>query len=251
MFLRRLRHPVVIAAIVLGAAHSALFAVHKHITEVGNFVRAHNIYNGARSDSRPAYTAELEADGCGPLSAPVNVTGHKAAKDLIVFDYYTAATDVINDGNTAQVQMKHGSTLTVDGMPYQLESIHFHHVAGKSGDLIAHLVHRSDDGHQLVLAVLLHQGRANPALAKLWHYLPPHQGERNSLWDVRVDPNELLPADHTYYRYGFASCNGTTQWLALVTPTELSPAQLAAYDHLYGDKRQADGRKASMVAAAY
>lgn len=249
MFLRRLRHPVVIAALVLGTAHGTLFYVHKRITEVGNYQRAHNIFNGERSDTQPAFAPQFAADACSVTAQPAG-SGEQADKERIVFDYYTAATDVINDGQTIRVQMKHGSTLTVAGIPYQLEQIHFHRVAGSNGDLLAHLIHRADDGHRLELAVLLHKGRSNPALEKLWHYLPPKAGERNSLWDVRIDPNELLPRDHTFYRYTASGSCGKTQWLALVTPTELSPAQLAAYDHLYqGDRHGQAGRQA-MVAAA-
>lgn len=227
MSLRRLRHPVVIAIVVLGAVHGTLFAVHKHVTAVGHYVRAHHIFNGAPSPIPPDYATEFTAAaGCiGPAG------GENANNAPIVFDYYTAATEVINDGRALRIKMQRGSLLTVAGVDYQLAEIDLLPVPGKPDDLVAHLIHRSDDGRRVVLALSLRKGQANPALAKLREYLPLKQGDHNALSDVRVDPNDLLPADHTYYRY--ATTCGTTQWLALTTPAQMSPAQLATYDGLY------------------
>jgi len=240
MRLNPLRYPVLIAGVVLITAHGALFAVHKRVVAVGHYQRNHLIFDGKRTDNRPDYGADFQADVnavCGPQSTTAEAM--PATDKPIVFDYYSAASEVTNDGHTLHVAMDDGSTLKVDNITYELKEITFHrvHNSHHPDDLVAHLIHRSGKGHTLVLAVLLREGQANKALKHLWHYLPGKAGERNSLWDVRVDPNELLPADHTYYRYGDDSpnvpCGGPVQWFALTTPAQLSAQQLAAYNHVY------------------
>ena len=81
---------------------------------------------------------------------------------------------------------------------------------------------------------------ANPTLSALLRYLPLKPGEHNSLWDVRIDPNALLPKNLDYYSYSSPAanvpCGKAVRWLALEHPVEISSPQLAAYERVLEGK---------------
>jgi carbonic anhydrase len=55
--------------------------------------------------------------------------------------------------------------------------------------------------------------------------------------DSRINPNGLLPADRSYYRYRGSlttpPCAETVEWLLLRTPIQVADADIAAFAKLY------------------
>ena len=241
----RFRHPLVLIAAVVIGAHIAFFVVHKKLEKVGKFQRPHAILTGHRVDTAPNYPTGFNADSgvckaASPVPAATYTIDPKQSGKL-VSDYYANATKIYNDGHGIHLDVGGNGTLKLDGLTYQLVRIDLQDLnAHGTGDMVAHLVHKTDAGQVAVLSVLLHRGKANPTLSALLRYLPLKAGEHNSLWDVRIDPNALLPKKLDYYSYSVdapnVSCGNTVRWLALKHPVELSSQQLAAYERVLEGK---------------
>ena len=55
--------------------------------------------------------------------------------------------------------------------------------------------------------------------------------------DKAINPNKLLPAKHSYYRYAGSlttpPCAETVEWLLLTTPIAVADSDIAAFAKLY------------------
>jgi carbonic anhydrase len=138
-----------------------------------------------------------------------------------------------------------GSSLEVDGHPWELVQVHAHApsehaIDGRRFPVEIHLVHRHASGHLAVLGVLVDAGAENPDLQPL---LPP--------WPApgAVEPLpalfaavSLLPTDLATYRYEGSlttpPCDEGVRWLVAATPITASAAQLRTLaDALAGNSR--------------
>lgn len=177
----------------------------------------------------------------GSRQSPIDIRdGIKVDLEPIRFDYRPAAFRIVDNGHTVQVALDAGS-LTITGKTYQFVQFHFHkpseeRIDGRAFDMVAHLVHKSDDGQLAVVAVLLERGDENPFIQTLWNNLPL---ERNQ--EVRVassiDLNALLPAKRTYYTYMGSlttpPCSEGVLWLVMKQPASISGDQISIFSRLY------------------
>lgn len=177
----------------------------------------------------------------GTRQSPIDIRdGIKVDLEPIRFDYRPAPFRIVDNGHTVQVSLDAGS-LTVTGKTYQFVQFHFHkpseeRIDGRSFDMVAHLVHKSDDGQLAVVAVLLERGDENSFIQTLWNNLPL---ERNQ--EVRVgsslDLNSLLPAKRTYYTYMGSlttpPCSEGVLWLVMKQPAAISSDQISIFNRLY------------------
>ena len=64
--------------------------------------------------------------------------------------------------------------------------------------------------------------------------MPTHEGETVKA-DPAINPNSLLPAQRTYYRYpgSLTTCSETVEWLLLTTPIQVADADIAGFAKLY------------------
>jgi carbonic anhydrase len=179
----------------------------------------------------------------GHHQSPIDIRDAKPA-DLpsIQFAYQPAPLHIVNNGHTIQVNYAPGSFITVGDRRYQLVQFHFHHpseerINGKGFEMVAHLVHKADDGALAVVAVLLDRGAASQTIASLWRHLPSHEGPEQDLDDVRIDATGLLPADHGYYTFTGSlttpPCTEDVTWFVLKTPTRMSQSQADAFGRIY------------------
>jgi len=147
---------------------------------------------------------------------------------------------IVDNGHTVQVALDAGS-LTVTGKTYEFVQFHFHKpseekINGQGFDMVAHLVHRADDGKLAVVAVLLERGAENPFIQTLWNNLPLERQQ-----EVRVaaslDLNALLPANRNYFTYMGSlttpPCSEGVLWLVMKQPVAVSPDQIAVFSRLY------------------
>lgn len=177
----------------------------------------------------------------GTRQSPIDIRdGIKVDLESIRFDYRPAPFRIVDNGHTVQVALDAGS-LTITGKTYQFVQFHFHkpseeRVDGRAFDMVAHLVHKSDDGQLAVVAVLLERGDENPFIQTLWNNLPL---ERNQ--EVRVassiDLNALLPAKRNYYTYMGSlttpPCSEGVLWLVMKQPAAVSGDQISIFSRLY------------------
>ena len=182
MKLSNTRTNLALTAIVVFALASLSLAQEAH----------HWSYSG---DSGPKHWSEVSAVcKAGHAQSPINIT-HADQKDLpaLEFSYHPAALNVIDNGHTVQVNYAPGSTLKVGDKTYELIQFHFHHksetaIHGKHSPLEAHLVHKDKDGNLAVVAVLLQEGEANPAVATTWSNIPAVK-EKVVSPDIGRDPS--------------------------------------------------------------
>ncbi len=197
-------------------------------------------------ETGPQAWARLDAAnaacGSGQRQSPIDIRdGIAVDLEAIRFDYQPGAFSVIDTGHTVQVDVAPGNTLAVGGRRYELQQFQFHRpseerIDGRQFAMAMHLVHRSEDGRLAIVAVLLDEGPAHPAVQLVWNHLPLEKHERQ-LAPVPLDPGALLPAERRYYTYMGSltapPCTEGVLWLVMQQPATLSPAQQAIFARLY------------------
>jgi carbonic anhydrase len=206
---------------------------------------AHWAYSGADG---PAHWGDLESDYAtcktGQRQSPIDIKGAKKDSTLapIQFDYKPSPLKIINNGHTIQINFAPGSSITVNGKSYALVQFHFHkpseeEIAGKKPSMGIHLVHKDAGGALAVVAVLLKDGSANPAIQTLWANLPNTVDKETEVPNVKFNAADLLPANRNYYTFDGSlttpPCSEGVTWFVLEATREVSPEQVAAFGNLY------------------
>jgi len=191
----------------------------------------------------PAYAA----CNLGKAQSPIDIRSvAKAHLPSLRFDYKREPIRyVINNGATIRVNYHDlpgsGSYLVVGGKRYQLTQFHFHrpseeYIHGRQYEMVLHLMHKSSDGEEVGVAVLLKPGRINATVAQIWKFMPASEGQTEAP-GVSVDPAEMLPNTLGYYLYSGSvtapPCTEGVKWFVLKTPVDISAAQIAAFARLY------------------
>jgi carbonic anhydrase len=151
------------------------------------------------------------------------------------------ADTIVNNGHTIQLNFGDGSALTGPGGTYKLVQVHFHrpsehHIGGKSFPMEAHFVHAGAAGGFAVVGVLMTNGKSNAVFNRIVSTMPEQEGPPVKA-DPGIDPNGLLPAMRSYYRYSGSlttpPCSETVDWLLLTTPVAVAEADVARFAKLY------------------
>ncbi|MCG5053776.1 MAG: carbonic anhydrase family protein [Myxococcales bacterium] len=186
----------------------------------------------------PAYAACAS----GQSQSPIDIV-EVVPRDLpeVRFRYGTTPVRLTNTGRTVEQTVAPGSSIAFGAMTFALETIQFHapsehRAAGQSFPMELQWVHRSARGHLAVVAVMVKEGRPNPALAMLLGRLPRTPGEETGAGPP-LSLASLLPKAHTYIRYTGSlttpPCWENVQWLVLTEPLEASREQIASFTALY------------------
>lgn len=217
-----------------------------------------NLPSGVSAKCEPRFTYEEGLRGpshwegvcnTGRMQAPIDIT--KAEKVPIPplppleFSYKPAELDVVNDCNKylLKVRFPDNLWLKVARKPYRLSEIDFHEpsenaVNGKRSPMSIQFVHLSPESTFLIIEVPVVAGKENPLIKTLWEDIPA-AGKENVVTGVKINPMDLLPADHSFYRFPGSLttpvCNEGVKWFLLKTPIEMSEAQIAKYKDYYHD----------------
>lgn len=196
----------------------------------------------------PGHWAELDKNFAecklGHAQSPIDIRGAKPQADApdLEFQYQAVPLALVNNGHTVQVNESEAGTLTIAGHAYKLAQFHFHtpseeRIAGKSYDLVAHLVHKDETGRLAVVAVLFKAGHENAALKTVFDNMPVAAGPEHKVEGVRFNAADLLPAAHGYYHFAGSlttpPCTEGVAWYVLKTPVEASRAQIGLLHKLY------------------
>lgn len=192
----------------------------------------------------PSHWPELCSTG--KMQAPIDIQhSAKLRIDDLKFNYKPVDLDIINDCNRYRILVKFPDNywLTVGKKPYFLSELHFREpgenaVNGKRPRMSVQLVHFSVEGVFLIIEVPIVSGRENPVIKTLWQNIPA-PGKENKVQGTKINPMDLLPADHSFYRFPGSLttpiCNEVVNWYVLKNPIEMSEAQIAEYTAHYHD----------------
>ncbi len=199
---------------------------------------------GYTGEESPQHWGELSPDyalcASGMNQSPINITNMvKGELPELAIDYKPGGYEVINNGHTIQVNYRPGSTLTLDGHPYELKQFHFHvpsenHILGKGFPMEAHFVHADKQGNLAVIAVMYKDGEANAELQKAWSVMP-HETDVSHPLTAPVDANALLPKERAYYRFNGSlttpPCSEGVAWIVMKSQDNVSREQVADFAH--------------------
>lgn len=219
---------------MLELAHAEPAVQHAHI---------HWDYEG---EGGPNNWAKLDpknkACAVGQRQSPIDIRdGIKVDLEPIKFNYRPSTFRIVDNGHTVQVAVG-DSAITLLGKTYELVQFHFHRpseekINGQRFDMVAHLVHKSDDGQLAVVAVLLERGTENPFIQTLWNNLPLEKNVDVAPPDIIIDPATLLPAARNYYTYMGSlttpPCSEGVLWLVMKQPVQVSHEQINIFSRLY------------------
>jgi carbonic anhydrase len=207
---------------------------------------AHWSYKGSTGPTKwGALEKEYSVCGLGKTQSPIDIRDDVATKaDLppINFDYKASTLKIIDNGHTIQVNYAPGSFITVGGKQYELVQFHFHKPSeeklnGKSYDMVAHLVHRDQQGNLAVVAVLLASTGANPLIKTLWDNLPKKKETEAVVDAVTINVTDLLPSSKAYYTFVGSlttpPCSENVTWFVLKNPTSISSDEIARFAKSY------------------
>jgi carbonic anhydrase len=181
----------------------------------------------------------------GKRQSPINIEEGSTLvgpAEPVQFNYTPSNASVVNNGHTIQVDVQGENSITVRGSNFKLLQFHFHSPAEeqinfKRAAMVAHLVHKNDQGQLAVVAVLLEPGAPNPLIEKVWTYMPLDAGDRVRMPRELLNLNELLPADQRYYQFMGSlttpPCSEGVLWLVLKKPTQISRNQYRLFTQLY------------------
>ncbi|APW41719.1 carbonic anhydrase [Rhodoferax saidenbachensis] len=188
---------------------------------------------------------EFNVCALGKRQSPINIedsTTLQGPAEPVQFNYTPSNGTVVNNGHTIQVDVQGENAIVVRGQQYKLVQFHFHtpseeQINGQRTAMVAHLVHRNDEGQLAVVAVLLDPGAANPLIDKVWTYMPLDAGDRVRMPRDLLNLNELLPADQRYYQFMGSlttpPCSEGVLWMVLKQPVSISRAQHRLFTQLY------------------
>ncbi len=200
---------------------------------------------GYKGKTGPAAWSSLHPDyatcAIGTQQSPIDITASTASKcPPLVTAYFSADTQVLNNGYTIRVSAPTMGTLWIGDTQWQLQQFHFHspsehRVKGRKYPLEAHLVHKNSEGALAVVSILFEEGASNPVLTATLDVAPERAGVAHSL--AMVDATGLLPAELSYFRYQGSlttpPCTEQVTWHVLQARAELSSLQLAQFQKLY------------------
>lgn len=206
---------------------------------------------GYEGEHGPGHWGEMSAEyaACskGKSQSPIDITRpEKNGHETIAFDYKPSKLNILNNGHTIQVNYDKGSSITINGVPYQLVQFHFHDpsehtVGGKSYPVELHLVHKNDRGELAVVGVLIEKGEENGALKAVWANLPSKADEKKELNET-VNAGELLPRERHFYRYSGSlttpPCSESVKWLVIDSPIQMSEAQINRFKEIIKDNNR-------------
>ena len=202
----------------------------------------------------PAHWGEFgETCAQGKAQSPINIITKKTVSmepsHLITLDENVSTQgSEVNNGHALQMNIANGGTVSVEGVAYKLVQFHIHGkseemINGKRYDLVAHMVHKSESGNLLVIAVLFKQGKkSHPMIQTVLDSVDK---------TVDINPAVLLPkkSDHYYEFMGSLTtppCSENVKWIVMKEVQSASKDQITAlrkfYDHNYRPVQPLNGR---------
>jgi carbonic anhydrase len=191
-------------------------------------VAAHWSYSGDDGPSRwgeldPTFAACKTGSAQSPIDLPPQPQRRGTAPAKPHWD--PVPLKVTNNGHAIQIDDSAPSSFVLDGTTFKLAQFHFHSpaehtIGGHTYAAEMHLVHKSDAGKTLVVAILFESGAENAILGPLWKAIPEKAGgPANVAAGAPIDVSSLLPSAPRYLRYDGSltvpPCTEGVTWLVV------------------------------------
>ncbi|WP_370678603.1 carbonic anhydrase [Comamonas sp. GB3 AK4-5] len=172
-----------------------------------------------------------------PIDIQRTVNGKLPALDINI---HVKNQEIINNGHSIQINVANDDDFSIDGKDYNLKQFHFHSpsenkIKGKNFPLEIHFVHAmEEDGNRLaVLAVMVEEGKPNPAIAEILKSLPAEKNKAEAL-NTTINISSLYPKSRHYYRFSGSlttpPCTEGVVWLVMKQSIKTSKAQIEAFE---------------------
>lgn len=220
---------------------------HKASMEKHDDGHSHAVHWSYKGEGEPGKWGSLKSEyatcGTGKEQSPIDIASEGAKTGPaapIEFNYGKSTLNIVNNGHTIQVNYDAGSTATIRGKKYDLLQFHFHSpsehmIDGKPANLVAHLVHKAEDGQLAVVGVLFNKGTENAALQAIWDKMPISEGKVSDA--AEIDVNAFLPEDKSYFHYMGSlttpPCSENVNWNVMKNPVSVSDAQTNAFAAIF------------------
>ena len=181
----------------------------------------------------------------GHAQAPIDIRGAHLNKALapLEFHYISAPVTIENTGNLIVVHVNPGSSLTADGVKYELQEFSFHRpsesaVNGKLTDLDVEMLHKSADGKAAIVEVrfTMDRGAPNAEMAALWEHLPTRAGATEKVAGP-INAGGFLPRDPGYWTYTGSlttpPCTEGVRWFVMEQDLSVSREQIRQISGLF------------------
>ncbi|WFE68861.1 carbonic anhydrase family protein [Thiomicrospira sp. R3] len=210
---------------------------------------AHWGYQGAQA---PRFWHRLDPNflscATGQIQSPINLTERHAvnAPSMPSLDivYRPVPLRLMHDHQGLRGDYPLGSFIRLNDQRYEFTHYRFrtpseHHLEGFAYPMEIQLFHRDGEGRQVIISVLVQEGRVNPSLATLLNHLPKEQDSLNLVEDLNFNPVRFLPNNKDFYRYlgslTTPPCTEGVIWIVFKQPIEASIRQLVSLHQLMGD----------------
>jgi carbonic anhydrase len=177
------------------------------------------------------------ACGC-KYQSPVNIPGDAEVDETLPelqLNYQKAEVlNIVNNGNSVQINYPPGSTFNYKGLKYELKQFHFHMpgehiIAGKKYAMEAHFVHLDQAGNIAVIGLMYQKGDPDRFLASFWDYIPSQPGFAVSE-PLSFDVSNTFSGNKSYYAYQGSlttpPCSEGVEWILVKTPLTISSQQI-------------------------
>jgi carbonic anhydrase len=203
----------------------------------------HWSYEGAEGPSNwENLDAASKVCSAGSQQSPIDIVAAvRAQLPPIKFVWSQSADTIVNNGHTIQANFANGNSIMLGKDNYKLLQFHFHRpsehlIEGKNFPMELHFVHQHASGGLAIVGVLMAIGRANSVFHNVVTTMPVEAGPAVKA-DKTINPNGMLPANRSYYRYPGSltepPCSETVEWLLMVTPIQVAEADVAAFAKAY------------------
>lgn len=173
----------------------------------------------------------------GNAQSPIDISSAVPDKNMgiLKIDYkINNKLSAVNNGHSVQLNYLPGSFFTWNSIRYELKQLHFHTPSehtfnGKASAMEIHFVHADTAGLIAVIGIRVNEGAENPFLAEVVRKLPTHENAE-SVIEMLIDPNKLLPTDKKYFYYSGSlttpPCTEGVEWIVMSNPIEASKEQI-------------------------
>jgi carbonic anhydrase len=217
-------------------------------------------------DFGPAFWAELSpawsaCSGAGGRQTPVDISPSGSLPTLPILTALQLSLrptpiELVNNGHTLELEYEPGSTLTFNGVVYDLLQFHYHTLSEHTVDgfrypMEQHAVFRDPRTGNLAVLGMFYQVGATSSFLGSFTDLPLRKGQRVESART-INLADSLTATDSYFAYSGSlttpPCSEIVTWLLLKTPAQMSQTQFENAWRIMGNNfRPTQRRSPSLV----